>query len=711
MRELLLIKKFCNFLLAMKAAATEMLDVLVIGGGIGGTALGLMLSKTAGLAFAVVEKDSSFASRKQGYGLTIQHHDAMKALGGSELEDQIRAEDTINDAHFIFEPDGTLCSSFGRFMDDLTRCKKKQDTKIKRYNVHLPRQRLRELLMQRLEKVPGNVMQWGWQLESIKDAEEDTLDANDARAEATLVHSQSGAIRRIRARVIVGADGIHSVVRKARVSDRPDELQYLGMLVVLGMTPTTHSLCLKTTFQTLNGDTRLFTMPFTAGPNNPDTTFWQLSFPCPENEAQHFRRNLPALRAELERRCGQWHAPVPELLRGASEELITATPVYDRGEAYPFFRSPPPVLPASRLTLIGDAAHPMSPFKGQGANQALLDAVTLGEKLSQLCEKKWSLSVPEALGAVERDMYARSDKKVRDSHEVAVRLHSATPLLDPSTRGISEALLQRFHQEKLGASTLDLRGRVLECLREVGVDAVKLTAPRLQEKGALPGIILTPGIEAFEFRGPWKGVSAAVIEHSGSRYPPDDVFVGNTNGLTLKYVLRATPGGAVVCEDGARVPVIEGTLLWLSKSAMYAFESDCTFLSISTPPFDPLSHRQAPARSPAPNESGRKVRVLESGPFAFPLEKANVGVARFDVEGRFPEVGALSNSKSRFLYYCCDAQEDCFLFLPELNERIPLHRGSLVHVNAREHFYWTGVMTLIAISSPKWNVAQQKRHQ
>jgi 2-polyprenyl-6-methoxyphenol hydroxylase-like FAD-dependent oxidoreductase len=120
----------------------------------------------------------------------------------------------------------------------------------------------------------------------------------------------------------------------------------------------------------------------------------------------------------------------------------------------------------SRITLLGDAAHPMSPFKGQGANQALIDAVLLGESLTLLFQQT-NPNVYDCLKDYEKQMYLRSDKKVTDSRDVAVRLHSASPLLDPATRGISIPLLEMFTARQLSAGVADLREEVLKCVQEL----------------------------------------------------------------------------------------------------------------------------------------------------------------------------------------------------------------------------------------------------
>ncbi|WP_431243146.1 FAD-dependent oxidoreductase [Flavobacterium sp. P21] len=71
------------------------------------------------------------------------------------------------------------------------------------------------------------------------------------------------------------------------------------------------------------------------------------------------------------------------------------------------------------VTLIGDARHPMSPFKGQGANQALLDALSLARAITKGCKslshwKKVGLR-ESVLNEFEAEMLKRSAVKVKDS--------------------------------------------------------------------------------------------------------------------------------------------------------------------------------------------------------------------------------------------------------------------------------------------------------
>ena len=96
-------------------------------------------------------------------------------------------------------------------------------------------------------------------------------------------------------------------------------------MVVLGIAAYEHPLLAGRVVQTLDGETRLYTMPFES-----DSTMWQLSFPVSEAEARRLGGDAAMLKAEALRRCGGWHTPLPALLAATPEESISGYPVYDR---------------------------------------------------------------------------------------------------------------------------------------------------------------------------------------------------------------------------------------------------------------------------------------------------------------------------------------------------------------------------------------------
>ncbi|KAL3917835.1 MAG: hypothetical protein SGPRY_006249 [Prymnesium sp.] len=212
------------------------------------------------------------------------------------------------------------------------------------------------------------------------------------------------AVWRVRARgdsSFVGGASLRLERHNAK-SEAAGILQPVGVMVVLGFTQCEHSLCSSdAVFELLDGQTRFYGMPFFPSPCR--TTMWQLSFTFGLAEA---------------------HA----LARGGG----------------------PALLDEARRSV-----YPMAPFKGQGANQALLDALALGRALcsSVLGEaassdnarrasdaelavrrprRRCGRGVREVLSEYEREACGRAAVKVRASREAALLLHSPVALAKAS---------------------------------------------------------------------------------------------------------------------------------------------------------------------------------------------------------------------------------------------------------------------------------------
>ena len=386
-------------------------QVAIIGGGIGGVALAVACLHR-GIPFTLYERDESFSARSQGYGLTLQQ--ASKAIDGFGI---FRLDTgVVSTRHLVHTPDGKVVGEWGmrKWMENNTR------NDSKRSNVHIARQSLRSALLNQLAGT--DCIKWGYQLTGFKENKD---------GETDLTFLVNGKTVQEKADIVVGADGIRSAVRSHLIGDEISPLRYLGCIVILGICPLSvlensnhHLLDSATVFQTANGNERIYVMPYDA-----DSVMWQLSFPMSEEDAKALsEKGSKALKKEAILRT-PWHAPIPEILIATDDNLISGYPVYDRD-----LLSSESFAHAASATLIGDAAHPMSPFKGQGANQALLDALSLAREIYRKCSTgaNWrEKGIREnVLNDFETEMLERSAVKVKDSAAAAEFLHSEIALYE-----------------------------------------------------------------------------------------------------------------------------------------------------------------------------------------------------------------------------------------------------------------------------------------
>jgi salicylate hydroxylase len=113
--------------------------------------------------------------------------------------------------------------------------------------------------------------------------------------------------------------------------------------------------------------------------------------------------SVPGERAELLAALDGWHADVRRLVEAVPDGGLFKWGLFDR--------DPLPRWSHGCVTLLGDAAHPMLPFLGQGAAMAIEDAAVLSRALSA------SADVEEALGRYEQARLGRANKGMLLSRE------------------------------------------------------------------------------------------------------------------------------------------------------------------------------------------------------------------------------------------------------------------------------------------------------
>jgi 2-polyprenyl-6-methoxyphenol hydroxylase-like FAD-dependent oxidoreductase len=230
------------------------------------------------------------------------------------------------------------------------------------------------------------------------------------REAVTVEQDEAGALVRFsdgsaeRGDVVIGADGIRSRIRAAVVGDgEPCYAGYTGWRAVVAMSA---SLADDMLLGESWGRRSLFGVARLGG----SQAYWWASVRTSEESG-----DAPAEeRDALLRRFRAWHPSVPALIDATVPEAIIRTSLYDR--------KPSRRWTDGRLALLGDAAHPMLPNLGQGACQAIEDALVLADVLRSEADPARALA---AYGAIRTK---RANAIVRRSRQMARVAHLANPL-------------------------------------------------------------------------------------------------------------------------------------------------------------------------------------------------------------------------------------------------------------------------------------------
>ncbi len=291
-----------------------------------------------------------------------------------------------------------------------------------------------QLYSRMLQAIPDGVLRTNTQVESF---EQDDSGVRLQLADGTTMEGD----------LLVGADGIDSLVRSTLWGEQPKRehnLQIIGGFTFDDTVDAPTGRCIVSHTRTIQGSWTSILHEGRAG-----YQWWVLGA---YDSSKEFTGDLHATATKM---AAGFASPLPELIAATDPANLQRWPIRDR----------PPLAKWSkgRATLVGDAAHPTSPYAAYGAGMSIEDGYFLGRHLAGV-----DISDPAALTAALEAYESPRKPHTAFQVDIAYKLGKIFHHVPAPVRPIRDLVFDRspFLQKMIGETT---PGEILKQLDEIDV--------------------------------------------------------------------------------------------------------------------------------------------------------------------------------------------------------------------------------------------------